>query len=322
MSELPPLTWDTFFGTWSLQGGWLLACAAALVGYFALRARAGAASTVPAWRVACFTAGVVLLWVCVASAIGAYAMSLFWMHMVLHLLLIMVVPALLVLGHPITVTVESLREPRQEHARRVLKSPAVGVLTHPATGLLVYSATIFGTHLTGFMDQMSMNAWLMPAEQVLYVAAGYLLLLPLLGEEPIRSDPSYLTRMILLVVAMVPDTIVGLVLLQTDQNPFPMMTSMRPAWAPPALSDIHVAGGLMWAAGDGLMMAIGVGVMITAVTSASRRDRMIGPWLEGVRRSTLAGSTPAGSAAAPDPDSDEALEAYNARLARMHEREG
>ena len=204
------------------------------------------------------------------------------------------------------------------------------MLTHQTTGLLLYAVVIIGTHLTGFMDQMAQHAWLMTGEQVLYVVTGYLFLLPLLGEEPIRANPSYLLRLMILVAAMIPDTVVGIVLLQTDHVPFPVMMSMHPAWAPDPLADVQTGGALMWAAGDGLMMAIGVGLMIGMITSPSRRDRVVGTWLEGVRRSTLvehvghSGATPIAEDEADrlDPDSDEALDAYNRMLARLRDHEG
>jgi len=309
MSDLAELTWPRFFSTWQLQPGWLAAAMVLLGCYLA----AAPASSVRVWRMVAFAAGVVLMWVCVASAIGTYAMSLFWMHMVLHLMLIMVVPALLVLGHPLTVLAEA--RPR---ARRVLRSWPVTVLTHQLTGLALYTVVIIGTHLTGFMDQMAQHGWLMTAEQVLYVVTGYLFLLPILGEEPIRPSPPYLLRLGLLMAAMVPDTIVGIVLLQTDRVPFPVMMSMHPSWAPEPLADVHAAGGLMWAVGDGLMMAIGVGLMISVITSPGRRARLLGGWLEDVRRSTLAEH--ADVPAIDDPDGEEARAAYNRMLARLQER--
>ena len=122
MDSLAPLDWGTFFGTWRLQPGWLAASAILLGSYLLARYAAGRTSTVRAWRVAMFAAGTALIWVCVASAIGTYAMSLFWMHMVLHLLLIMVVPVLLVLGHPLTVLVEAFPPERQGRVRAALRS--------------------------------------------------------------------------------------------------------------------------------------------------------------------------------------------------------
>lgn len=189
MSTMPPLTWGSLLHAWRPESGWLAACLLLGGGYASMRLCAGtmvftsstnpvwttrSASTVRPWRVVSFLAGCTLLWVCVASAIGGYAMSLFWMHMVLHLLLIMVVPALFVLGHPLTVLIEALPAHPQARARKVMKGRTVGLLTHPLTGLALYTVVIIGTHLTGFMNEMAIRPWLMTAEQVLYVAAGFL----------------------------------------------------------------------------------------------------------------------------------------------------
>ena len=174
------------------------------------------------------------------------------------------------------------------------------------------------------MDQMAQHAWLMTGEQVLYVLAGYLFLLPLLGEEPIRSHPPYLLRLVLLVAAMIPDTVVGIVLMQAGRDPFPVMMGMHPTWALPALTDLVVGGALMWAAGDGLMMLFAVGMMISVLVSPVRREQMTGPWLEGVRSATM--NERARETADEgetdellDPDSEEALDAYNRMLARLTE---
>lgn len=316
-SNMPPLSWGSFVGSWELAPGWLALCLLLAGGYCVLRIRGRRRSTVHLWRAVSFVGGCALLWICVASGIGGYAMAVFWMHMVLHLLLIMVVPILLVLGHPITVVLESLPAGRQSRARLFVASRPVGVLTHPATGLVLYTVVIIGTHLTGFMDQMAMHPWLMTAEQVLYVATGYLLFLPLLGEEPIRSNAGYLLRFVLFLIAMVPDTIVGIVLLQATLDPFPVMMRNHPSWAPPALTDVHTAGGLMWAVGDGLMMFAAVGLMISVATSPSKRERMTGRWLDAVRSTVIATEVGADPAQQLDPDSDEAHDAYNRMLQRL-----
>jgi len=332
MSALPPLGWSEFFGTWSLQPGWLFAVLVLGSLYVSGRSLAGPSSTVPRWRAASFLGGLALLWVVVASSIGGYAMSLAWMHMVLHLALIMVIPALLVLGHPLTVLVEAFTGTRQERARRMLRSMPFAILFSPAMGVLVYTVVIVGTHLTHFMDHMATNSGLMTGEQVVYVVAGWLFLLPLIGEEPIRSDLPYLGRIALLVVGMIPDTIVGIVMLQTERNLFPIYSAMRPSWALDPVRDIQTAGGLMWAGGDGGMMFIAIGLVVAVITSPRRRARMTGAFLESVRRVNLTVPDDAHSddwadadqdpATALDPDSDEALAAYNRRLAALNREHG
>lgn len=317
-----PLTWHTLVTAWSTHSGWLLASIVLMAGYhlcWGPARRRGA--HVPVWRAVCFHGGVVLMYASIASGIGAYAMSLFWDHMVLHLILIMAVPGLLVLGHPWTVLVAAAGG-AESWLGRALRSRVAGVITSPVTGVVVYAVVIIYTHLTGFMDRMAMDTTLMTAEEIAYVVAGYLLFLPLLGEEPIRSRAPYLARLVAFLIAMIPDTLVGIVLLQSTTNPYPMMMSMHPSWAPDPVRDVHIAGGLMWAVGDGLMMIISVGLMVSVITSPSRRTYMTGAWLDSVRAGAIVhGGRDENASIVADPDSDEALEAYNAMLARMAARE-
>jgi putative copper resistance protein D len=163
----------------------------------------------------------------------------------------------------------------------------------------------------------------MPAEQVIYVASGWLMLLTLIGDEPIRWRLPYLMRFALVFVGMVPDTVVGIVLMQTDSNPFPLMFAQHPAWAPAPLHDLEIGGGLMWVLGDGLMMCYGVGLIVALAFGKTARNQVVGPWLESVRRQTLidhvAASGDTEGYTGQDVDDDEAaLDAYNRMLARLN----
>jgi putative membrane protein len=260
--------------------------------------------------------------VCLCSAVDAYAMSLFWMHMIEHLTLIMLVPALLVLGHPLTVLRASGGDRWRSGFDRFMHSPPVSVATHPLVGMALYAVVVFYTHLTPFMDHMAAHPRLMLAEQLAYVLSGWLMLLPLIGEEPIRWRTPYLLRLALLLVAMVPDTFVGIILLQTPKDPFPMYMAMRPSWATAALHDVDIGGSLMWSLGDGLMMCLCVGVVVSLVAGQTR-DRVLGPWLESIRTSTLvehverSGGQVAGARGETIDDDDDALAAYNDMLERL-----
>lgn len=322
-SMLPPFDGRALVSTWQWQPVWDLLVLLALVLYVAgLRAaRRHGPEPVPPWRVGCFVAGLVVLVLSLDSAIGVYAHALFWDHMVQHLLLIMVVPALLVLGHPLSVLVAATRGRTRRRVERVLVSPPVALVTHPIVGLAFYAAVIVATHLTSFMDSMAMHPWLHPTEQALYLVSGYLFLLPVLGREPIRWHPPQLFRIALLLVAMTPDTVVGIVLLQTSHDLFPMMSMHRPDWAPGAVADIQAGGGLMWAAGDGLMMTFAVGLVLVLIAGPERTD-ILGPWLEGVRRQTLNEDTGTDDDGTEDVDASERmLDAYNRMLGRLHEHE-
>lgn len=327
-TPLPPFGWHALATNWSFHLWWVLAGVVLLAVYLwaVVEAHRRGHRVHPA-RIGCWVFGVLLLEATLASAIDAYAMAAFWVHMIEHLILIMCVPAFLVLGHPLGVLAEALPETGRRRWLAALRSWPVSVLVHPVIGLAVYSIVIVYTHLTDFMDDMSRHSWLMPTEQVVYVLAGCLLLISLIGDEPIRWRLPYLFRIGMLLVAMTPDTVVGIVLMQSDTNPFPIYMGMRPDWASSAISDLQTGGALMWVGGDGLMMCYGIGVMVAMISSAGRREQVLGPWLESVRRNTLAEHV-AESGAEPqdaedlDPDSEESLAAYNRMLERLNRQGG
>lgn len=325
-SMLPPLTWEAFANTWGWRPVWDAVIVLLLAGYvwgLVTARRRGEPGAHPA-RVVSFVTGLAVLFVTLNSAVDVYAMALFWDHMVEHLLLIMVVPALLVAGHPITVLRAALAGPGRARLDAFLHTRPVKVLTHPLTTVAIYSAVIVGTHLTSFMDVMATHMWVMTAEQVLYLVSGYLFLLPLIGAEPIAWNLPHLFRVALLLFAMTPDTVVGIVLLQSNQNLFPLMHAAHPDWAPSAVRDQQIGGALMWAAGDGIMMFLAVAVVVALIANP-RRGAVIGTWLEGVRRRELAAHVAQGDPReagfdddADVDDDDAVLEAYNRMLQRLN----
>jgi cytochrome c oxidase assembly factor CtaG len=325
-SSLPPLDWHSFVTSWQPSVGWTLACVVLLTTYVGglLVCRRAGHRGVSSVRVACFVVGVALLWLTVSSGIAVYAMSVTWMHMVEHLMLIMVVPAFLVLGHPLTLALECARvRGHGDRVERVLRSGPVAVLTHPAVAVGQYAVVIVATHLTSFMDVMAVHRDVMVAEQVLYLVSGFWLLLPLIGLEPTRTSLPLLGRIGLALLAMTPDTVVGIVMLQSGHDLYPVMSRMQPSWAPSPVSDIQTAGALMWVAGDGLMMLIGVGMTIALISRPSSAN-IVGARLEGVRRRQLVDRLGGGddsSSFGDDVDvdqDDEMLAAYNRMLGRLN----
>lgn len=309
---LPPFGGGTLT-TWVWHPWWTVALCVLGVGYALLVGRAHRRGDgLPTWRIASFWAGEALLLVTICGSIGTYAMSLFWVHMVEHLILIMVVPALFVLGQPLVVL---------DHATggRLLQARAVRLLLHPLVALGGYGVVIIGTHLTGFMDAMTNHPALMTAEQVTYVVSGWLLIENLWGSTSVGRLP-YAGRFLLTLISMVPDTLVGIVLLQ-GQAPDATYLAMRPHWAPDAHLDTQIAGGLMWAAGDGLMMLLGLGIILAALRQGGRN--LLGRRLEAVRTATFAahleaaGIDPGRSGADHLDDDQAALDAYNQMLARL-----
>jgi cytochrome c oxidase assembly factor CtaG len=328
----PPLTGSTFFSQWQfapLVTGLVVAAAAAYV-YGVLRVRrAHPTRPWPALRTASFLAGLLVLVLATESSIGAYDNVLFWVHMLQHLLLIMVAPALLIAGRPIVLLLHASRNPLHTWAKRAVRSRTVNLLTNPGVAFCLYTAVIVGTHLTSFMNTVLTHPAVHDLEHVLYVVVGYLFFLPLLGSEPIRWKLSFPGRFLYLALAMPVDTFVGVVLGQTNHELFPAYTAAHRTWGPSPVGDLHAGGAVMWVGGDALMLAFML-LAFVAYLRDSRAHADVGAWLEEARRNTLADQAAAAGVSMPKgrgsrrtaDEDDRALAEYNAYLAALARRAG
>jgi putative copper resistance protein D len=274
----------------------------------------------PWWRTGMFLAGLAVVVIATQSGIGAYDDVLFWDHMIQHLLLIMVAPPLLVVGEPFTLLLHASRNPLHSWAKRVIRSRVVSFLTWPPFGLVAYIVTIVATHLTGLTALTLRDPLLHDAEHVLYLVVGYLFFLPLLGREPIRWRISYPIRILVLFLAMPVDTFTGLVLGYATSGTY--TEGPRPPGALGPVQDVHWGGAIMWIAGDAIMFA----VMLLVLLAWSRERRAswgMSGWLEAARKSRFdevvaPGGPAVARAGRGGIDDDEHLAAYNAYLARLH----
>lgn len=332
---LPPLNPGRLLTSWQLD----LAALAVLVPLgttYALLVRLvrhrGAAW--PVSRSVAFGVGITVVLLATHSSIAVYDMTLFWVHMIQHLLLIMLAPALLVLGRPLTLLTETLPPGGRRRLERILLSRPLTLLTSPPVALATYAAVIVGTHLTGLMDTVMRHPWSGQVEHLVYLVAGLQFFLLIFGDEPIRWRLSMPGRLMLLVLSMAVDTFVGLVLLQTA-HPIAMLP--HPGWGPGLLSDTQAGGAVMWVGGDGLMAVLAIGLFLGW---ARRPEAAQSPlaWFEQVRRGLhvehAAETAPSAAAAAPATgppdigairdsdidDDDAALESYNRWLASLARR--
>jgi cytochrome c oxidase assembly factor CtaG len=331
---LPPFSLLEAIGRWQfapvVTGFAVVAAGLYLWGVLRVRRRHPARPW-PLWRTAMFLGGLAVVVIATESGIGSYDDVLFWDHMVQHLLLLMVAPPMLVVGQPATLLLHASRNPLHTWTKKLLRSRVVACITWPPFTVALYVAVIVGTHLTGFMNLVLSDDAVHEGEHVLYLVAGYLYFLPLIGREPIRWRISYPTRIFLLFIAMPVDAFTGLVLGSEGSNPFPGLAQGRPGWAPSPIDDVHIGGAVMWVGGAGIMFVLMMTVFF-AWSREPRSDSGLG-WLEAARRTnfaTLVGAHQEASASrdAPPPaamaadtasvDDDDHLAAYNAYLARLN----
>ena len=316
--ELGPLTVHKALTTWAFAPVVTIGLIVVAVDYLARVWRVRREHPVRPWpwaRTLLFLAGLGVIAIATQSSIGAYDDVLFWIHMWQHLLLLMVAPPLLVLGQPVTLILHATHNPTHSFVKRVVRSRVANVVTFPLVGVVLYIATVVGTHLTGFMNVVLTHPVAHDLEHVLYLVAGYLYFLPLIGREPIKWKLSFPTKLFLLVLAMPVDTFTGVVLSQTTHELFPAYAGRR-TWGPSLVGDLHAGGAVMWIGGDAIMMVMVVALFIAVVTGRTELDA--GKWLESARASRF--DALAGVVAPTDTNTDaddDRLAAYNAYLARL-----
>ncbi len=280
-----------------------------------LRRRRGASW--PAWYTVSFLAGLAVCGYATCGAIGVYDQALFSAHMLGHLALVMLAPALLVAGRPLTLAGQSGRPGAEERLRRVLATPPMAVLTAPPVALACYTAVIVGSHLTGLMNTIMRVTWAGQVEHLVYLIVGFQFFVLVLGDEPIKWRLSTPARWLLLVVAMAVDTFTGVILMMSTQ---PIAMQAPPQLHVDQLADTHTGGAIMWFGGDAIMAVVMIALVIGWLRTSGDSNRDTTSWLEQAREQTLGErAAPATATDASFDEDQQRLDAYNAWLASMAE---
>jgi cytochrome c oxidase assembly factor CtaG len=320
-SSLGPLLSSRLVTEWQLNSVAIALVTVAAAWYVTALARLRRRRPEYPWRVGyavSFFAGLAVCVYATCGAIAVYDQALFSAHMIGHLCLVMLAPALLVAGRPLRLAYEIASPSGRDRIDRFFSSPAVSLLTSPPVALACYTAVIVGSHLTGLMNTIMTVTWVGQVEHVVYLVVGYQFFALVVGDEPIRWRLATVARWAMLGISMAVDTFTGVTL---------MMTAAAVTMHPPAslavdpLSDTNTGGAVMWFFGDAIMAVVMTALVISWVRSSGMSQRDTTSWLEQARSAALVERIgPVDSPSQADVDADDAqLAAYNAWLARLAE---
>lgn len=309
-APLPPeLTPARLLTEWELDPLWLLVgvfgIAFYLAGVWRLRRRGDAWSL---YRTALWVLGMLLLIWVTNGPLNAYGHYLFSAHMLLHMLLSMAIPLLLVPGAPVTLAARAIhrREDGSRGAREwilwAVHNPLARVLTHPfvAAGIFIGSLWLFyfsELFRWSLYDHLG-HEWMVTH----FLISGYLFVLSLVGIDPVPYRLPYAGRLVTLIVVMAMHAFFGIAIMsQSGLMVAEWYGSMGRTWGPSPLEDQYIGGGIAWSVGE-------IPTLITAITVAIQ-------WSRSDERQQRRGDRHA------DRTGDAELEAYNARLAALAERD-
>jgi cytochrome c oxidase assembly factor CtaG len=253
-----------------------------LVGVAVLRRRGDAW---PIGRTLAFVvAGMGSFFFATASGIGRYDTTLISVHMVQHMILSMLVPLSLALGAPVTLALRTLPPRPRRWLLAVLHSRVAKVLSFPPLTFLLYVISPWALYFSGWYAASLASPFVHEMMHVHLVTIGALFFWPLMGIDPLPGRVGYPFRVLLTVMtlpfhAFLGVTIMGQTTLLGEEHYLALREGPMASWLPSALEDQHLAGGILWGAGDLIGLVFFVVLFVQWVRSsmkeAVREDRRL-----------------------------------------------
>ena len=238
--------------------GWVL-CAAVLYRLGGRRSARARPSAVERWRTASFVAGLGTIFVALASPIHQLSEELLWVHMVQHILLVLVAPPLLALARPWNRMWHGLPlDFRRSTARAAIQDSRfaplrriVRLLGEPVPSWLLFSFTFLAWHLPAAYDATLRLQPVHLLEHATFFGTALLFWTRVIDSPPWRSALSDVGRATYVGLALVVSWVLAIVLaLATSPLYAPYAAQPSRPGGISALSDQHLAAGMMWVPGS------------------------------------------------------------------------
>ena len=218
-------------------------------------------------RLAALAAAAVAGAATVCGPMDHLAETSFAWHMGQHMVLLLVVPVLLVLAHPFALFSAFAGKRATAWSVRALRQLHVGA--SPAVALVAFVAVLWATHFSPLYEAALNDGWVHVSEHLLYVGAGVLFWLPVVGAPPLRP-PAYPVRLLYLFVALPQGALLGFVLLSARAPLYAHYARLLPFDV--ALADQRDAAAVMWIAGGLVLFA----ALLVTLGVWARRERRAG----------------------------------------------
>lgn len=228
------------------------------------------------WRRNTFLAGLLLLFITLASPLDGAADILLLAHMVQHWLLMMVIPPLIWLGRP---TVPLLRGlPKHALARGLgplLSSPALGKivrwLTHPAAAFGIWVLVTLAWHWPyAYEAALSSRSW-HDFEHLSFLTSSLLLWYRILEPWPTRHPVGFPSRLLLIAAAGLFNSAFSAGFSFSTEPFYKLYEEIPNPFLISPIRDQNAAGAFMWVAGSLPMVAAAIGVALSGLSPDRRK---------------------------------------------------
>ena len=232
-------------------------------GYYRLR-RDSPTFHFPRWHAWSFSAGWLVMVLGLMSPVDSYSDDLFWMHMIQHVMITMIVAPLMLLGAPATLALRAASpRVRTMYLIPFLNSRLVRALTWPPSAIVIYIASVWSWHWPDAYDAAIASEAVHFVEHGVFLFGAVLLWWLVIGVDATRLRPHHVWRCALLVVAILQNIALGLILINVGEaiyDTYATAAAVR-EWGPDALLDQRIGAGIMWVPGS-MMFALAIIVTV------------------------------------------------------------
>jgi cytochrome c oxidase assembly factor CtaG len=234
------------------------------------------------WHPIAFVGGVFLLWMAVASPLGALDHQLLTAHMAKHLLLMTVVAPLILLGEPVIALSHGLpRLVRNVLGRLAESRPARcfgRMITHPVFCWLAPTVVVIGWHVPSVFELGMRSVLWHKVEYVSFLSAGLLFWWPVIKPCPSVAVGSEWRMPMYLFLATLPCDALSAFLVFCNRVVYPhyRVAAHRFDFSP--LGDQECAGALMWVWVTFAYLAPAAGVAMHLLSPRHTNSDVAGQW--------------------------------------------
>jgi putative copper resistance protein D len=262
----------------------------------------------PWYRTAAFVTGVLSLFAVTGTWLNGYSMELFSVHMAQHMVLSLITPLFLLVGSPITLALRVL--PRGRGAAgapralllEALHSRVARAVSSPLFTVPLFIASLYGVYFTPLFDALMGDPLGHQFMLAHFTVTGLLFFGPIVGADPWPRTLSHPGRMLELVLPVPFHAFFGVAIMMAGSLVVRTFADPPAAWGVDPLTDQGVAGGIAWSFGELPTVLVLAVVFFSWAGSEERRGRTLDR--------------------AAERTDDAELEAYNARLRAMAQRDG
>ena len=247
--DTPPAN---FWTAWSFPLLPFVGLTAALVLYLAgwRAAHRTRPRQLPPWRAACFTAGIVSLWIAIASPIDALDDYLLAAHMIQHFILMSIAPPLIVLGAPAVPLLRGVPKHLRPLLRPFIRSRWLHGLArfflHPVTAWLLMNIAYLGWHVPAAFELTFRSEAIHQAEHACFFLTSVAFWWVVLAPWPSRHAWPRWTVIPYLLSADILNTILSATLTFSGRVLYPSYLHAERVSSLTPLQDQVAAGAEMW----------------------------------------------------------------------------